>query len=458
MANNPKLKMQESVNTYIKFIPFSNFNLWDVKRYYNKTNLKFENVVTLSDILIPCRKPVTKAEMIKNKWQIISKINFGGELFLRDFEEINTYKGNLNLVPDNAIIYSKINVRHGCIYYHEKGKIPFGVSSEYPTYTFDETKISGKFLHKILRSDAFKKLLNTKTSGISKARVKQDEFLDIQIPLPSLNEQESIINSYLQKTERAKKAKAETGSLEEEIEKYLFDALGYKIKPSTASKKKGNYLRVIDYSVIDKWGADQNNSKELILTKSFEIKKIKDICSVSSGGTPSRDRKEYYTGNIPWIKTGEVVNDVIYDTEEKITKEAIENSSAKIYPKGSLIIAMYGQGLTRGRTAKLGIDASTNQACAVLFNINNKIILTDFLWIYLMGEYNRLRELASGNNQPNLNAQMIKDYNVIIPPISTQEEIIKKYIFLKSKVKLIEDEFEKLTSIAELEFEKQIFG
>lgn len=74
------------------------------------------------------------------------------------------------------------------------------------------------------------------------------------------------------------------------------------------------------------------------------------------------------------------------------------------------------------------------------------------------GEYNRLRELASGNNQPNLNAQMIKDYNVIIPPISTQEEIIKKYIFLKSKVKLIEDEFEKLTSIAELEFEKQIFG
>jgi len=458
MASNPKLKMQEAVSTYIKFIPFSNFNLWDVKRYYNKTNLKFENVVTLADILIPCRQPVTKAEMIKNKWQIISKINFGGELFLRDFEEINTYKGNLNLVPDNAIIYSKINVRHGCIYYHEKGKTPFGVSSEYPTYTFDETKISGKFLHKILRSDAFKKLLNTKTSGISKARVKQDEFLDIEIPLPSLIEQESIINSYLQKIESAKKAKAETGSLEEEIEKYLFDALGYKIKPSIASKEKGNYLRVIDYSVIDKWGADQNNSKELILTKSFEVKKIKDVCTVSSGGTPSRDRKEYYTGNIPWIKTGEVVNDVIYDTEEKITKEAIENSSAKIYPKGSLIIAMYGQGLTRGRTAKLGIDASTNQACAVLFNINNKIVLTDFLWIYLMGEYNRLRELASGNNQPNLNAQMIKDYNVVIPPINIQEEIIKNYNFLKSKVKSIESEFEKLTSIAELEFEKQIFG
>ena len=98
---------------------------------------------------------------------------------------------------------------------------------------------------------------------------------------------------------------------------------------------------------------------------------------------------------------------------------------------------MYGQGLTRGRTAKLGVDASTNQACAVLFNINNEILLTDFLWIYLMGEYNRLRELASGNNQPNLNAQMIKDYNVVIPPINIQQEIIKNYSFLKSKVKLM---------------------
>lgn len=450
--------MQETVSTYIKFIPFSSFSLWDVKRYYNKTKLNFENVVTLADILIPYRKPVSKAEMIKNKWQIISKINFGGELFLRDFEEINTYKGNLNLVPENAIIYSKINVRHGCIYYHEKGKTPFGVSSEYPTYTFDESKISGQFLHKILRSSAFKKLLNSKTSGISKARVKQDEFLDIQIPLPPIKDQENIINAYNSKIQQAKKVKQQSGSLEEEIEKYLFDALGYKTNLSDVSKKQGNYLRLLDYFEMEKWGADQNNSNKLILTKSFDVKRIKELCTVSSGGTPSRDRKEYYTGNIPWIKTGEVVNDIIYDTEEKITKEAIENSSAKIYPKGSLIIAMYGQGLTRGRTAKLGIDASTNQACAVLFNINNELILTDFLWIYLMGEYNRLRELASGNNQPNLNAQMIKDYNVIIPPFPIQKEIIKNYSALKTKVKMIDTEFNKLSAIAEQGFEKQIFG
>jgi type I restriction enzyme, S subunit len=348
-------------------------------------------------------------------------------------------------------------VRHGCIYYHKKGHAPFGVSSEYPTYIFDEGKISGKFLHKILRSKTFKKLLNTKTTGISKARVKQDEFLDIQIPLPTLAAQEKIINAYTIKIDEAQALKRQADSLEEEIKKYLFNELGYKIQSNKVAKKNGNWLRVIDYAEIDKWGADQNKTNKLTLTKSFDVKKIKDICTVSSGGTPSRDRKEYYTGNIPWIKTGEVVNDIIYDTEEKITKEAIENSSAKIYPKGSLIIAMYGQGLTRGRTAKLGIDASTNQACAVLYNIKNDLILTDFLWIYLMGEYDRLRELASGNNQPNLNAQMIKDYNVIIPPLHIQKEKIKGYNVLKSNAKTIEGKYEKLLSIAEQEFERQIF-
>src|SRR5690606_11000786 len=125
---------------YLRLIPNPKFNLWDVKRYRKSSSLTFKNVVRLSDILIPYKNNVSKEEMIKNDWQIIKKINFGGELFLRDKEEINTYKGKLNLVPENALIYSKINVRHGCIYFNEKGSTPFGVSTEYPTFLFDETK------------------------------------------------------------------------------------------------------------------------------------------------------------------------------------------------------------------------------------------------------------------------------------------------------------------------------
>ena len=190
-----------------------------------------------------------------------------------------------------------------------------------------------------------------------------------------------------------------------------------------------------------------------------EILKVSlgDIFFTTSGGTPSRKIPEFYNGTIPWIKTGEVLDDIIYDTEEKITIEAINNSSAKLYKKDSIIIAMYGQGKTRGRTAKLGIDATTNQACAVLYNVNNQVIVNDYLWIFLINEYDRIRELASGNSQPNLNADMIKNYPIVVPPLENQKEIISKYWEFDKIKKLKIKNAEQLKHQANEEFEKAIF-
>jgi len=121
--------MEVSTKHFLKFVPFSKFDLWDTKRYTYQNEMNFDNVVRLSEILIPYKKSVSKEEMIKNNYQIIAKINFGGELFLREKSEIETYKGGLFLVPSNSIIYSKINVRHGCIYFNDENSMPFGVSS-----------------------------------------------------------------------------------------------------------------------------------------------------------------------------------------------------------------------------------------------------------------------------------------------------------------------------------------
>ena len=205
------------------------------------------------------------------------------------------------------------------------------------------------------------------------------------------------------------------------------------------------------------WGYDRIKKKGFGISQKYPSKQIQDICSLGSGGTPSRSNPSYYQGDIPWVKTGEVVNDVIFNTEEHINQNALENSSAKLYPKGSLIIAMYGQGDTRGRTAKLGIDATTNQACAVLYNIDNNMVLTDFLWYYLQARYDDLRSLASGNNQPNLNAGKIKDYEVVIPPLDIQNIIVLRITELKQQIKLLEHQAESLYNKAIDEFDKAIF-
>lgn len=441
---------------FLKFISLNQIDYWDVKRYLNK-NILFNNSYRLSDILELQRELVSREDVRKNKWRIISKINFSGELFLREMTEIDTYKGNLYKVSDNNIIYSKINVRHGCIYYHQKEQNPFVVSNEYPIFKFNDTKVNGDYLKIILRSESFKKLLDTKTSGISKSRVKIDEFLNIEIPLPSLEKQNELLEKFNRNILLAQKQEIESIKLEESIEVFFNQELG--IKFNTKDNENTNkLLQIIDYFDIEKWGVDKlKSNNQIIYTKKFLQKNISSISTVSSGGTPSRSNKDYYIGQIPWIKTGEVVNDIIMDTEEKITEEAINNSSAKIYPKDSLIIAMYGQGLTRGRTAKLGIDASTNQACAVLSNINNEIIDTDYLWYYLMNEYHRLRELASGNNQPNLNAEMIKNYKVIIPPFEIQEKIVLEIKRIKDEVKILKEKAELNRQNAIKEFEKEIF-
>lgn len=154
--------------------------------------------------------------------------------------------------------------------------------------------------------------------------------------------------------------------------------------------------------------------------KSFQIK---DICKIGSGGTPSRGNEKYYCGNIPWIKTGELNDDIITDTEEKITQEAVDNSSAKLYPTNCIVMAMYGA--TIGKTAKLGIEATTNQACAVLYNIAHSFVDTDFLWFYLQTQTNKFKELAYGGAQPNINAGIVANYLIPIPPMAEQLNMVE---------------------------------
>ena len=156
-------------------------------------------------------------------------------------------------------------------------------------------------------------------------------------------------------------------------------------------------------------------------TTLFPKYKIGEKFELSSGSTPSRDNKLYWdSGTINWVKTTEVINKEITETEEKITKFALENTSLKLFPVNTILIAMYGQGQTRGRSAILKVESTTNQACGAIFP--NKIDNPVFIWHQLMLRYSELRELGRGGNQPNLNGQLIKNFELIFPPLSLQNE------------------------------------
>jgi type I restriction enzyme S subunit len=145
---------------------------------------------------------------------------------------------------------------------------------------------------------------------------------------------------------------------------------------------------------------------------------------MSSGGTPSRKNSEYYNGDISWIKTGDLPDGLIEDIEEKITTEGLANSSAKIFPRNSLAVAMYGA--TIGKLGILKEPAATNQACAVLKAGGITSDLISYLFFYLLSSREDLRMIGQGGAQPNISQTILKEYPCPLPPLNEQKRIVAK--------------------------------
>ncbi|EAI7264347.1 hypothetical protein CK638_04405 [Campylobacter upsaliensis] len=156
--------------------------------------------------------------------------------------------------------------------------------------------------------------------------------------------------------------------------------------------------------------------------------KLGDICEIVSGGTPSRDKIEYWhNGTIPWVKIADVKNNVVNQTQEFITELGLENSSAKIFKKGTLLYTIFA---TLGETAILNIDAATNQAIAALIEAYDYD--TKFLMYCLMSMKDYVNSLGRGVAQNNINQTMLKNFTIPLPPLWEQQEIVKKLDLLVS--------------------------
>ena len=185
-----------------------------------------------------------------------------------------------------------------------------------------------------------------------------------------------------------------------------------------------------------------------------EWKKVKlgEICkNVTSGGTPKSSVASFYNPpTVPWLKTKEVNYCRIYETENHISEEGLRNSSAKMIPANSIIVAMYGQGDTAGRVAINKIPVTTNQACCNLTIDENKADY-EFVYYNLCTLYDKLVSLKNGGAQPNLNAGIIKDLETTLPPLSTQHRIatiLSRYDSLienyQKQIKLLEEAAQRL--------------
>ena len=185
------------------------------------------------------------------------------------------------------------------------------------------------------------------------------------------------------------------------------------------------------------------NEAPFEIPESWEWVKLGDIGTWQSGSTPSRLNKEYYGGEIPWLKTGDLNDGYIYEIEEYITKKALEETSVKLNPAGSVLIAMYGA--TIGKVGILTYPATTNQACCACVNYMG--VEQMYLYYFLLSHKNEFIMLGGGGAQPNISKEKIIDTQIPLPPLKEQKRIVNSIEQLLKFVEKLESETIDLSSI-----------
>lgn len=182
--------------------------------------------------------------------------------------------------------------------------------------------------------------------------------------------------------------------------------------------------------------------------------KLGELYKITSGGTPSRTHSEYYEdGTIPWVKTGDLKDKYLFETDEKISQLGLENSSARIYLKNTVLLAMYGA--TIGATSILKIDAATNQACAAFSPRED--VLPEYLYAFLESQKDRFTKDAVGGAQPNLSAGYLKNIEFGYPPLEQQIKITSTLNKIDELLLLRKQQIAKLDELIKARF-VEMFG
>ena len=154
----------------------------------------------------------------------------------------------------------------------------------------------------------------------------------------------------------------------------------------------------------------------------MEVKTLGELCNIVSGGTPSRSKVEFWNeGTIPWIKIGNIKEKYVKEADEYITQAGLDGSSAKMFAKGTVLYTIFA---TLGEVGILGIDACTNQAIAGLTIKDTNQLNTDYLYYYLKSKKNYVNKISRGVAQNNINMSMLRSFELPLPEISKQEEIV----------------------------------
>lgn len=371
----------------------------EYQKSYNKADLKLPDNCLLveksriagnGDYNLTAGRYKQTAQVINSKWEMVKlgevcEIKRGNSLTKKDAVD-----GDIPVIAGGqqpAYYHNQYNRQGECITVAGSGayagyigyhNTPIFVSDAFTIIPKDSSQLLTKFLYHLLKNQ--QDSIYAKQTGIGVPHIYPKDFAVIQIPLPPLEVQEEIV------------------------------------------KELECYQAIINGSqeIIDNW------KPYFAINPNWPKVKLGDVLETTSGGTPLKSKKEYYEPQeVGWINSGELKEKNITKAEKFISKLGLENSSAKIIPADSVLVAMYGA--TAGQVSILSIPASTNQAvCAIL---PDKKILPEFLYYVLNSKKDLMIGMCVGGAQPNISQTIIKQLEIPLPSLAEQKAVVDKIEF-----------------------------
>lgn len=295
---------------------------------------------------------------------------------------------------------------------------PAIISQAYPIFEIIDTdELLPEYLMMWFTRSEFDREACFHAVGGVRGSLEWEDFCGMKLPIPSPDKQLEIVREYNVIQSRIDLNNQLITKLEETAQTIYkqwfvdFDFPDVNGKPYKSNGGEMVWCTELDKEIPEGW----------------KLKSVKDFSSeMKSGSTPSRDENEYWNSkDYPWLKTGELKNSVVIDAEEYISRKGLKESSAKLLPVNSVLIAMYGEGKTKGQVGYLKIEAATNQACCAIICENE--IKATFLYYHLRINRDEIVSIAIGGAQPNLSKNIIEELSLIEPP----KVIIEKHPFVE---------------------------
>jgi len=351
------------------------------------------------------------------------------------------------------MIVSKIDARNGAF-----GLIPFEldgaiVTNDFPLFDINHHLVNKNYLILLAKTNLFVDFAKSCSRGTTnRQRMDMDKFLTLEIPLPPLSEQETIVKNYYDKITQATTYQQQAETLEKNIESYLFESLG--IEELDKRKKIG--LNIIESKRMERWDIPFLMGESSLKSK-YSIHRMGEyIVEIATGTTPPTSRKEYFRGDINFYTPSDISNKILLKADRKVSLLAVKDKKVRVFKKNTLLFV--GIGSTVGKVGIIGNEFATSNQQITGFNVDENMLLTEYVYYYFTYFKNVTTKEQTKATLPIINQEKIMNILIPIPPKETQQAIINQIDTYKNEIKILRERVTLLKQQAEQEFEQTIFS